>query len=198
MSDRTNRWDASGMQRVRVPLFRPTRNGLHFLNSWPSEPDFTLDVLGHAFKVGNARAGLCGGMAYTVSDCYRTGLLPPADAVNPAGGSPLFNYSVARLTNSFDEPDVSRYLSWIQLPDHDVARHQVTEEWPQIQAELDGGMPSALGLVSGRELPVVGFVTGVRDLHHCHQVLAWGYDLDGTSLTVYVYDPDNMDDNSTI
>jgi hypothetical protein len=192
------------MEHVRVPLFRPTRNGLHFLNSWPSEPDFTLGILGHRFKLGDAAAGLCGGMAYTVNDCYQAGLLPPRDTVNPAEGTPLFNYIVARLTNSFDEPDVSRYLSWIQLPDHDtdlvhgVAWHQITEEWPQIQADLDAGLPAALGLVSGHEAPIVGFVTGVRDLKHCHQVLAWGYDLDGTSLTIYIYDPDNMDDDSTI
>jgi hypothetical protein len=192
------------MQRVRVPLFQPTRNGLHFPNKWPQEPDYTLSVLGQNITIGDASNGLCGGMAYTVNDCYQTRLLPPSDTVNPADGSPLFNYIVARLTNSFDEPDVNQYLSWIQMSNHDtlvahgLAWHEITEEWPKIQSDLDAGRPSPLGLIHGQEPPTVGFFTGMQDLGQCHQVLAWGYDLDGTSLTIYIYDPDNAGDANTI
>jgi hypothetical protein len=143
-------------------------------------------------------------MVYTVKDLFDTGLLPLTDAVPPADGSPLFNYIVARLAHSFDEADVNQYLSWIQMSDHDtllahgLAWHEVTEEWPKIKNDLDGNMLSPLGLVSGQEPPTVGFFTGIQDLKNCHQVLAWGYDLDGSSLTIHVYDPNFIDDQITI
>jgi hypothetical protein len=198
------------MQRVRVPLFLPTRNGLHFSNdTWPSVPDYTFSVLGQTITLGNASNGLCGGMAYTVNDLFQTRLLPPADTINPATGTPLFTYIVARLTNSFDEPDVNQYLSWIQMSNHDttvlgeviahgLAWHEITEEWPKVRSDLDSGRPSPLGLVHGQEPPTVGFFTGIQDLGGCHQVLAWGYDLDGTNLTIYIYDPDNFGNDNTI
>src|SRR5215472_5763648 len=192
------------MLSVRVPLFSPTRNGLHFLNGWPSIPDYTFSVLGQQITLGDASNGLCGGMVYTVNDLYQTRLLPPVDTTNPAGGSPLFDYIVARLTNSFDEPDVNQYLSWIQMSNHDtdiahgLAWHEITEEWPKVKADLDGGLPSPLGLVHGQEPPTVGFFTGMQDLGNCHQVLAWGYDLSGTNLTIYIYDPDYTGNNNTI
>ena len=56
------------MVSVRVPEFLPSRNGLQFTNSWPAEPNYTLDLLGQRVTLGNASMGLCGGMAYTVND----------------------------------------------------------------------------------------------------------------------------------
>jgi hypothetical protein len=196
------------MRSVRVPLFTPARNGLHFSNSWPSIPDYKFSVLGVDIQLGNATNGLCGGMAYTVNDLFQARLLPPADTTNPAGGTPLFNYLVARLTNSFNESDLNQYLSWIQMSNHDtvvagitiehgLAWHEIMEEWPKVQADLDAGRPSPLGLVHGHEPPTVGFFTGIQDLGGCHQVLAWGYDLDGTDLTIYIYDPDNAGNYNT-
>jgi hypothetical protein len=196
--------DVAGMVSVRVPEFLPSRNGLHFTNSWPNEPNYTLDILGQRVSLGNASQGLCGGMAYTVSDLYQARQLPPAQTANPAAGSPLFNYIVARLTNSFDAPDVTHYLSWIQLPDgdnlleHGLAWHEISQEWPMIKQDLDSGIPSALGLVAGQQPPVVGFLTGISNLAACHQVLAWGYDLNGSALTIHIYDPDHLGDNNTI
>jgi hypothetical protein len=192
------------MVSVRLPEFLPSTNGFRFTNSWPSEPNYTLSLLGQRVTLGNASEGLCGGMAYAVSDLYQARLLPPPQTANPAEGTPLFTYIVARLTNSFDEADVTHYLSWIQLPDgdtlleHGLAWHEITEEWPMIKADLDSGVPSTLGLVAGHQPPVVGFLTGIADLSSCHQVLAWGYDLNGSSLTIHVYDPDYLGDNNTI
>ena len=191
------------IQSVRVLGFDPTANGLHFLNSFPKGiPDYTFSVLGQTLKLGDASNGLCGGFAYTVKDCFDSGLLPPADRVTPAGGTPLFNYLVARLTNSFDENDVNQYLSWIQMTDNDtvlgsgVSSHEINEEWPKIKADLDANQVSPLGLVHGQEPPTVGFFTGVQDLGGCHQVLAWGYDLNGTALTIFIYDPDHAGVNT--
>jgi hypothetical protein len=190
--------------RMRVARFRPTRNGFHFLNDFPPEPDYSFTVLGQNVTLGNASNGLCGGMVYAVKDLFDTGLLPPADTAHPAPGSPLFTYIVARLTHSFDEADVNQYLSWIQMSDHDtaighgLAWHEITEEWPKIKADLDAGATSPLGLVHGQEPSTVGFFTGMQDLGQCHQVLAWGYDLDGTSLSISIYDPDFPGNTNTI
>ena len=185
------------MQSVRVLGFDPTVNGLHFLNHFPSGvPDYTFSVLGQTVKLGDASNGLCGGFVYTVKDCFQAGLLPPAQNSLPAAGSPLFNYIVARLTNSFDEPDVNQYLSWIQMTDNDtvlgsgISSHEINEEWPKIKTDLDSNQLSPLGLVHGQEPPTVGFFTGMQDLGECHQVLAYGYDLNGTTLIIYIYDPD--------
>ncbi len=192
------------MVSVRVPMFLPSRNGLQFTNSWPAEPDYTINILGEHVTLGNASDGLCGGMAYTVNDLYQARLLPPRETANPAEGAPLFNYIVARLTNSFDEADVTHYLSWIQMSDgdsffgHGVAWHEITEEWPMIKQDMDSGLPSALGLVAGQQPAFLGFLTGIENLSQCHQVLAWGYDLNGTDLTLHIYDPDYLGDDNTI
>jgi hypothetical protein len=68
----------------------------------------------------------------------------------------------------------------------------IHEEWPRIRADLDGGQLSMLGLVR-----VVGL--DPKLLGHNHQVVAYGYDLDGTRLTIRIYDPNwPGDDTVTI
>jgi hypothetical protein len=192
------------MTSVRVLNFKPSINGLHYTNDWPSVPDYKLNLLGQTIGIGDASNGLCGGMVYTVRDLFQAGLLPPADRIPPAAGSQAFNYIVARLTNSFDYDDVNQYLSWIQMSDHDtdiahgLAWHEITEEWPKIKADLDQNLLSPLGLVAGQEPATIGALTGIQDLHLCHQVLAWGYDLNGTALSIHIYDPDYIGDTFTI
>ncbi len=202
------------MISVRVNCFKPSVDGFQFGNQWPpGTPDYIVNILGQNVTIGSAANGLCGGMVYAVADIFEAGDLPPAITTPPAAGTSLFTYIVARLTNSFDWDDVNQYLSWIQMSDHDtgfdtpfghvttargLAWHEITEEWPKIKADLDGGSVSLLGLVHGQEPPTIGFITGLQDLGGCHQVLAWGYDLDGTNLTIYIYDPDNTGDGNTI
>ncbi len=55
-------------------------------------------------------------------------------------------------------------------------------EWPTIRAEIDEGHPCPLGLVKVKS-------ANPFDLKENHQVLAYGYDLVGSSLTLHVYDP---------
>jgi hypothetical protein len=192
------------MASVRVRNFTPSVNGLPFPNYWPLHPaDYTIVFEGITISIGDAFNGLCGGMVFTVADLFNAGLLPPPGAANPAGGSPAFNYIVARLTNSF--ADAAKYVSWIQLSDHDtwiargLAWHEITEEWPLIKADLDQNRLCPLGLVRGQELPIIGTTPAViTDLGQCHQVLAWGYDLNATSLSVLIYDPDYLGDGNII
>lgn len=178
-----------------VPGFKASVDGLHFTNSWPSEPDIVID-LGPLGKVpiGDASNGLCGGMVYTAMDVFTAGLPPIPDTRQPAQGSALFNYIVSRLFASFDIPaGVSTYYEWMNTPDHDtgiwfltrrgVSWKTINEEWPKIKADIDGGMLSPLGLVTV-------YSTDPTMMGHNHQVLAYAYELDDAHrLTLHLYDP---------
>ena len=194
------------MESARVNNFLPSLNGLHFTNlQWGHIPDYKLSVPWGIIGIGDASNGLCGGMVFTVMDLFQAGLYPPADTKPPAEGTDAFNYIVARLTNSFDWDDVNQYLSWIQMPDgdypggHGLAWHEINEEWwTKIKPDLDQNKLVPLGLVYGSEPPVIGAITGLQDLVGCHQVLAWGYDHDvqGKNVTIYIYDPNTLDDDN--
>ena len=191
-----------------VPGFMPSTSGLHFDNSFPHEPDLTITLPGGAtIGIGDASNGLCGGMVFTAMDFHGAGVAPPPDAAPPPGGSPLFNYIVRRLFDSFGLPfGPGRYL-WLMnpaLPDHETWASQaglaphghawvmINEEWPKIRMDIDSGRLSPLGLVKIRSL-------NAGDLGHNHQVVAFGYDLNGNDLTLHLYDPNNHDnDNVTM
>jgi hypothetical protein len=176
--------------------FAPSRHGFAFTNSWPSEPAVTLASPFGQINVGNAKAGLCGGMVFAAIDHWQAAAVPPA--VRPAPGEPLYGYIVRRLIDSWHLPaGVTQYYQWMNLPDGDTGfdlfrRHVVIDrglawrtvrvQWPQIRADLGRGTPAALGLVT---------VASSRpaDLALNHQVLAYDYDLSGAEVSVRVYDP---------
>jgi hypothetical protein len=196
------------VQSVRVLGFQPNINGLHFdNNNWPKQrPAYFVYAFGQkVLNLGDAHSGYCGGMTFTVKDLFEARLLPPADTVPPAMGTPLRDYINARSLDSFTEVNVTHFLAWIQLLDHDTAVwghglpwFEITAEWPQIKTDLDSNRVSPLGLVHGQKPPFYGNFSGIPDLGDCHQVLAWGYDLDGSNLTIYIYDPDNLGNDDTI
>src|SRR5712692_7560515 len=177
-----------------VPNFLPSQNGLPFINSWPNEPDIVIKVPPFGeIPIGNASNGLCGGMAFTVRDFFEAGLSPPPGP-EPAQGTPLFDYIVRRLIDSYNVPGgVLKYFEWMNTPDHDtpvwfvtrrgVAWKTINEGWPGVKADIDDGHPSPLGVVTVQSM-------NPQDLGKNHQVLAYGYDEDGASnLTVRLYDP---------
>ena len=49
-----------------------------FTNAWPSEPAVVLPTPFGKINIGNAAAGLCGGMVFAALDYWHTGILPPA------------------------------------------------------------------------------------------------------------------------
>ncbi len=205
-----------------VPGFTPSTSGFHFANAFPSVPLVTINVLGQNIPIGDASNGLCGGMVYAVRDFFesKTALWP--DTTPPSSG-PLFDFFVKRLVDSFNlvlppppppppfitptppfGPGPVTYM-WLMdpaLPDHEtvasnalLAPHgrawiMINEEWPKIQADIDNGMLSTMALVEIKSLDPLQM--GMN-----HQVLAWGYKLDGTDLTIHVYDP-NYPDNNTV
>ena len=189
----------SGARGAMMPAqerFAPSRHGFAFDNGWPSEPAVALASPFGQINVGNADAGLCGGMVFAVVDYWHAAMIPPND--RPAPGEPLYGYIVRRLVDSWHLPaGVAQYFQWMNLPDGDTGfdvlrRHVVIDrglawrtirvQWPQIRADLDRGTPAALGVVT---------VASSRpaDLALNHQVLAYGYDRSGDQVTVRVYDP---------
>jgi hypothetical protein len=184
------------MTSVRVPNFSPTTAGLHFTNYFPHEPirEFRLGNIA-TLSIGDAANGLCGGMSFTVADML-------------AAGDPRYDYIVNRQIDSFENgalplriyrlmspgrPD--RESTWSQLLGRfGIDRHSrtwvmVAEEWPKVRADLDGGHLAPLAFV--RVVSADPF-----RLTSNHQVLAWGYDLEGASLVLRIYDPNWPNDDS--
>ena len=65
----------------------------------------------------------------------------------------------------------------------------IRKEWPDIKRDLDARTPSPVSLVKAKSI-------NPADLGKNHQVLAYGYDLDGTALTIHLYDPNHADDDT--
>ena len=93
-------------QSVRVPNFLPSMSALHFSNKWNhGTPDVTINfpLVGN-IALGDASNGLCGGFVYTVLDFFlhnpRILMLP--NNTPPPSATPLFNYLVQRLIDSFN------------------------------------------------------------------------------------------------
>lgn len=181
-----------------VPGFLPSTSGLHFTNYFPVEPAVQIPLPdGSVLGLGNAANGLCGGMAFTARDYFEAGRTPPPDTGPPAEGSPLFEYLVSRLLASFNLPlGVARYLELMTplLPDAGLfpvtrAKVMIQREWPVIRQELDEGHPSALGLIKVKSVDP-------KDMGKNHQVLAYGYTLEGSQLALSIYDPNFPDDDS--
>ncbi len=180
----------------RVTGFAPSRNGFGFANSFAHVPDFQINVAGFNLAIGDAANGMCGGMVFAVRDIFEAGFLPNADTSSPISG-PTFDFLALRLIDSFELPlGPLRYAHLMDpaLPDHETdfsrigwaphgrAWQAIVDEWPKLRAGLDAGklMPVALVLVKDADLTKMG---------HNHQVLAYGYDLDGDDLNLRIYDP---------
>jgi len=180
-----------------VSGFLPSTSGFRFANAFPHVPLRRIGIPGVvSVPIGDASNGLCGGMAFAVRDYFEAGRPPPNNTTAPGKGR-LFDYLVDRLFDSFNLPlGPVRYLELMNplLPDgetvwsrlglapHGRAWRTVKEEWPKVRAEIDAGHPSPLGLVRVKS-------TKPFDLKENHQVLAYGYDLVGSSATLHLYDP---------
>lgn len=175
-----------------VPGFLPSTHGLHFANRFAPGPTVRLGPFDTRWigGLGDASAGLCGGMAWYVRERFAAGLPIPADTVAPANGSPLFQVLVRRQVLS---------LEWMRTPlgfwlmaargADDAARRTRQTELPKIGETIDGGRLAMIGLV--RHL-------GWNPLAQTesHQVLAYGFDVAAGITTLRIYDPNwpNRDD----
>jgi hypothetical protein len=173
--------------------FLPSRQGFAFTNSWPSEPGVVLPFRGRQIGIGNAARGLCGGMVFAALDYWHAGTSPPAE--RPAGGTPLYQFIVHRLIDSWHVPaGVGKYYQWMNRPDADyrgrpgLRRLSVEQQWPRIRDSIDAGQPAALGVVT-----MASAWPGL--LGRNHQVLAYAYEQSGSTVSVAVYDPNSGPDD---
>jgi hypothetical protein len=186
--------------------FLPSRDGFAFTNSWPPAPAISMATAFGEIDIGNAADGLCGGMVFAALDYWYAGVPTPTEQPKPK--TPVYKFLVRRIIDSWHVPvGVAQYFTWMNLPDgdvgftafghrviveHGVSARTVSQQWPLIKADLDHGIPCALGLVTvaSRDPSQLGMN---------HQVLAYGYDIAGTNVTVHVYDPNSgQDDTVTV
>lgn len=176
--------------------FLPSRHGFTFSNAWPSEPAVVLATHFGEISVGNAAAGLCGGMVFAALDYWHAAIVPPT--TRPVPGEPLYRQIVRRLIESWHLPaGVAQYYQCMNLPDgetgfdvlgrhiaidHGLVWRTVQVQWPQIRADLDRGTPAPLGVVTVAS-------SKPADLALNHQVLAYEYDRSGAEVALRVYDP---------
>jgi hypothetical protein len=179
-----------------VSGFLPSVQGLHFANRYPPGPTVRFGPLDpRLIGVGDASAGLCGGMCFTVRDLFEGGIAVPPDREPPANGSPRFTSIVRRQVESLD---------WFRLPVRfygrsafgslfggDRAKATFEDEWPKIRREIDEGRLAMIGLVR---------VAGKNPfkLTGNHQVIAYGYAEDGRGVTLRIYDPNWPDDDRVV
>ena len=181
-----------------VPGFLPSLHGFRFANRFPPGPTIRFGPLDpRRIGVGDAAAGLCGGMVLTVRDLFEHGVPAPLDAEPPPNGSRRFEALVRRQVQSLDwlrvplryfdlqafRPDPPTALSrrLRRLPPRVEA---VDREWPRIRADIDAGRAPVIGLVR---------VAGASPwaLAQNHQVLGFAYHETETDLTIRVYDPNH-------
>lgn len=147
-----------------------------------------------------ANTGMCGGMVFAVMDYHAARQLPPDQTAPPdSRDDELYQFIRDRLWDSFDVGGQGhRWLGYSSphYPNGDEGVFQAIgltrgrawityrEAWPQIQADIDAGRPSPVGLVQ----------TVLLDIAQNHQVLAYAYEKSGQDVILFVYDPNVMEE----
>lgn len=172
----------------RARQFVPSEHGFAFGNDWPDGPAVSVPLPAGSLRIGNAGRGLCGGMVFAALDYWYAGLAPPA--ARPAAGTALFRFVVRRLVRSWHIPGgVARYYHGMLRSDAHLARRTAAREWPAVRARLDAGVPVPLGVITVSSASPL--LLGAN-----HQVLACGYSIAGSEVTVRVYDPNSGPDDA--
>ena len=183
-----------------VPDFMPSTHGFAFPNEFPEGVALkSIDLGITKLPIGKASNGLCGGMAFGARDFFEAGVAIPADTDPPVGeGNLFFDYLAQRLIDTFDLPHLPATLMAIMnpaYPDHDGgmlghmgadgrARLMARIELAKIREAIDSGAPCPICIVKATSI-------NPSELGQNHQVLVYGYQVDGTQLTLWIYDPNN-------
>ena len=182
--------------------FLASTEGFAFTNSWPKQPAVVLDTPFGVVDIGDASKGLCGGMVFAALDYWYADRTAPT--ARPPQGTPLYNFLVARIVDSWHVPaGVAQYFQWMNLPDADqgfkvlgqtvitqrgLAWRTLVQQWPMVKDDLDADRPSPLGLVTVKS-------SRIKDLGLNHQVVAYDYSAKSSVVTLDVYDPNSGQDD---
>lgn len=179
--------------------FLPSKDAFHFVNRFPQVPAVVIRTPLGNLNIGDASNGLCGGMVFAALDYFNAGTGIPADDHPPSEGV-LFDYIVNRLITSFDLPfGIVNYIELMnpRYPDsvstggrfgttpYGRAWRMIRQEWPIIKAKIDSGQACPLGLVLVKS-------ADLSKLGWNHQIMAYGYDVQGDELTLNIYDPNYL------
>jgi hypothetical protein len=158
--------------------FDPRTHGFAFSNN------FTNKVSIFGLPITETR-GRCGGMAFAALDYWHHRLSVPRARSLPQDGTPVADYIYWRLIDSI-VGNWPMYFHFMRTPDHPtvvngigVARATREEQFPRLMSLLDSGVPQPLGLTRSRDVGQFG---------DDHQVVAYGYDIDGDTSRVYIWD----------
>jgi hypothetical protein len=167
-----------------VPRFLPSMHGLHFANRFPPGPTVRMGPLDPRWiGIGDASTGLCGGMSWYVRDRFVAGLPVPTDTEPPANGSPLFRAIVRLQVKSLEWFRTPIGFWWMGAFGRDrVARRTRETHWPRIRATIDAGILAQVGLVRHQGL-------NPFNLTKSHQVVGYGYEIEGETVRLRLYDP---------
>jgi hypothetical protein len=177
-----------------VPGFLPSTHGLHFANRFPPGPTVRLGPIDpRLIGIGDASAGLCGGMAWYVRERFEAGLPIPPDRDPPANGTPLFQALVRRQVQSLEWMRTPLGFWWMGVQGPDAAARRTRErEYPRIWTTIEGGHLAMVGLIRHQGL-------NPFNLRASHQVLAYAAESNGDSVTLRIYDSNHPDaDDITI
>jgi hypothetical protein len=188
-------------ERRIVKNFLPEQNGFHFSN-WFADVPLEFKVAGIDLHVGSARNGVCGGMIYAACDLFYSAKLPPPEKSAPDNGI-LFKYLCQRLLESFALPfGPLLYYYWMNPAVRDAvespgaifksirsrAWKMIRIEWKKIKQEIDQDRLAPIGIILAKSWKPA-------DLGKNHQVLVYGYELDGDMAKLLIYDPNAPDNN---
>jgi len=177
--------------------FETRTHGFPFPNWFPpGSPVVVVPTPFGRLTVGDASAGLCGGMAFAALDLYLFNVPRPQEPTPP-----VFRYLCKRLLDSWHfpfgvmkyydgqrRPSASKFLAGVKWLDG-LTFKTIVEEWPKIRDALDAGMPAPLGLIHSSSFDP-------RKLAENHQVLAHGYSIEGDAVALHIYDPNHPDDET--
>jgi hypothetical protein len=173
-----------------VANFTPSLNALRFQNGpWPAAANLQLNIAGLPREtLDSTKFGLCGGMCFTTRDAFESGLPQLPFSHSSTVPVSIVHYIMRRLIDSFNGPGlINKWLAWTQTPDHDTVAWgqgvfgRTLLECPAIRADIDANMLAPIGLV----LEESAWPWAIFDNH---VVLVYKYELDGTKLTLHVYD----------
>ncbi len=174
-----------------VLAFRPSSHGLAYANRFP----VALEVpLGFTSWELSTDFGLCGGMIYRVLDAWESSQSIDRSPVRPRLGSEAYWRLVRRQAETLVPGVWAKVLEWQQRPDRErrwcpltSLRRSVPRELRTLEARIDRGWVVPICLIRR---------FGFANPSYNHQVLVYGYERSGTTMTLRIYDPNHPNDDT--
>ena len=173
------------MDEKNLTTFIPSKHGFHFRNGISIVPKFLRPIFDPKF-------GVCGGMSWAALDQYFDGEPILDTTTAPLPGTALYKELFWRQMDSTSSWRWLKTIVWQNKFNKKLTKLTQEQEWPKVKELIDKGIPITLCLIQCP--PIIGIPTTN------HQVLATGYQVDGTSpdkpIYISIYNP-NWPDKDT-